>query len=318
MHPRQHPVAIFALLSTALAALACGGLTSTASDQSPATSATSAVSAAPTPMGGGGRIAFASGRDGDYEIYSLEPGSIQATRLTNSDPKGKYFPKWSPDGTVLLYWTYSAQPYVSDEYWLDADGKTDVFANGVQPYVSFSPDGQTVVLCTAMEDGDIEVGTVPAAGGDFTRLTNSPGKDFMPAWSPDGKTIAFASERDGPTHIYLMDADGGNPRRLTDNDLLEAAPAWSPDGSQIAFFGGSDSEITNVYVVNADGSGTTNITNQASGYNEDPSWSPDGQMIVFWSDRSGDHEVYAIRADGSGLVNLTNSPGPDENPDWSR
>ena len=124
--------------------------------------------------------------------------------------------------------------------------------------------------------------------------------------------------RDGPLHLYLMDPDGGNQRRLTDNDLLEAAPAWSPDGSQIAFFAGETADATNVYVVNADGTGAANITNQESGFNEDPTWSPDGTMIAFWSDRTGDHEIFAMRLDGTGLVNLSNSPEADENPSWGR
>ena len=317
MHRTPRHIAWLALaFGLALPVIACGE-TTTATTNSPPTQDSTPVPAA-TPMGGGGTIAFASGRDGAYEIYSVASDGSDVTRMTDGEPIGKYFPQWSPDGEILLYWTYNADPAPSDLHWLRIDdGSTDEFASGVQPYVSFSPDGQTVALCTVMSNGSLEIVTVPRDGGDGTPLTDDPAKDFMPAWSPDGKTIAFVSDRGGLQYIYLMDADGGNQRRLTTNEFPELSPSWSPDGSHLAFFSGNN-DVTNIFVVGADGSGSLNITNQDAGYNEDPTWSPDGTMIAFWSGRSGDNEIYAMHSDGSGLVNLTNSPGPDENPSWSR
>jgi TolB protein len=319
LHSRRW-IAFLVLACAALPALACGTAATATPDDAPAQALNTQAPAAaePTPMGGGGLVAFTSTRDGFPELYVVPPQIGEASRLTNSGPVAKYFPKWAPNGEFMLFWVYTANPPVSDEYWWKPDGTMGVFAEGVQPYVSFSPDSETVVLCALTDDGGLEIFTVPASGGDFTRLTNDPAKDFMPAWSPDGESIAFVSDREGPLHIYLMDPDGGNQRRLTDNDLLEAAPAWSPDGTQIAFFAGETADATNVYVVNADGTGTVNITNQESGFNEDPTWSPDGTMIGFWSDRTGDHEIFAMRLDGTGLVNLTNSPEADENPSWGR
>lgn len=317
-HHRNRAALLTLALSAALTALGCGTGTPLTPDQStgPAVGIQPKTTAGATPMGGGGLIAYTSDRAGNPEIYTLKLDGSEPTRMTYAEPAGKYFPKWSPKGDFLLFWTHTDEPPISDEYWLRSDGTTGLFANGAQPYVSFSPDGQTVVMCAPMEQGNIELLTVPVAGGASTRLTNSPGRDIMPAWSPDGKTIVFVSDRDGTLHLYAMDADGGNQRRLTDNEFQEAAPAWSPDGTRIAFFAGDSGNATNIFLVNADGSGTTNITNQNSGYNEDPSWSPDGQMLAFWSDRSGNHEIYVMRLDGSGLMNLTNSPTRDENPSW--
>jgi tol-pal system beta propeller repeat protein TolB len=316
MHRDRHHLAWLALpFALALPIIACGQATIDTTD-SPAAQDSNPAPAA-TPAGGGGKIAFATGRDGAYEIYSVAPDGSGATRLTNTEPTGKYFPKWAPVGDVLLYWTYAADPAVSDEYWLKSDGTTGLFANTVQPYVSFSPDGQTVVMCSTGKNGSLEILTVPLKGGDPTWLTDNAAKDYMPAWSPDGKTIAFVSDRDGVQYIYLMDADGGNPRRLTTNEYPELSPAWSPDGSRLAFFSGNN-DVTNIFVVEADGTGSMNITKQDSGFNEDPTWSPDGTLLAFWSSRSGDNEIYRMGADGGGVTNLTNSPGPDENPSWSK
>jgi tol-pal system beta propeller repeat protein TolB len=310
MHPHRHGLAWLALpFALALPIIACGQATVTTQD--------SPTAPAATPAGGGGKIGFASGRQGEYEIYTVAPDGTGTTQLTNSDPGGKYFPRYSADGQVLLYWDYVKDPASSDEYWLKSDGTTGLFANTVQPYVSFSPDGHTVALCTNGPNGSVEIVTIPSAGGKGTWLTDNAAKDYMPAWSPDGKTIAFVSDRDGLQYIYLMDPDGGNPRRLSTNEYPELSPAWSPDGSRLAFFSGNN-DVTNIFVAGADGTGSVNITKQDTGFNEDPTWSPDGTMLAFWSSRSGDNEIYTIGADGSGVTNLTNSPGPDENPSWSR
>jgi TolB protein len=112
-----------------------------------------------------------------------------------------------------------------------------------------------------------------------------------------------------------MDLDGGNQRRLTALDLPQLEADWSPDGSRIAFVSG-DNQNTNIYLINADGTGLQQLTD-SPGYNEGPVWSPDGTIIAFWSDRSGNREIYAMRADGTGLLQLTDDPAQDENPAWA-
>src|SRR2546426_10617675 len=86
--------------------------------------------------------------------------------------------------------------------------------------------------------GNIEIFTVDVADGRLTRLTNSPGDDRDPTWSPDGSQIAFSSVRDGNTEIYVMRADGTGLRRVTNDPAEDVSPAWSPDGSTIAFASG--------------------------------------------------------------------------------
>ena len=136
-----------------------------------------------------------------------------------------------------------------------------------------------------------------ADGSGVTRLIDHDADDLTPAWSPDGRRIAFASGGRARLDIYVMDASGFT--RLTDND--GGTPAWSPDGRRIAFTSDRDGN-PEIYVMNADGSGVTRLT-----YNDArdlflndsfPAWSPDGRRIAFHSHRDGNMEIYVMNAAG--------------------
>jgi Tol biopolymer transport system component len=120
--------------------------------------------------------------------------------------------------------------------------------------------------------------------------------------------IAFESDRDGETHSYVMNADGSDLTRLASGTgFSDFNPAWSPDGSRIAV--GRQPEGTSawdIYLLAADGSGATNLTNNPAHYRFQ-AWSPDGTRLAFIID-TGTTDIYTINADGSGLVNLTNDP----------
>ena len=119
-----------------------------------------------------------------------------------------------------------------------------------------------------------------------------------------------------------MNADGSNQTNIS-NDQMDNYPSWSPDGSKIAFCSqrfsfNNDIFSTNIdlYVMNADGSNRTNITNNPESVNS-PSWSPDGSQIAFSSYIDGNSEIYVISADGSNQTNLTNDLEYDGMPSWS-
>jgi Tol biopolymer transport system component len=150
-----------------------------------------------------------------------------------------------------------------------------------------------------------DVWTIDADGTGLTRLTDRPGPDFDPSWSPDGKQIAYRSERSGEPEIWVMDADGTGQRRLTEG----LSPAWSPDGSLIAFSGRAG-----LSVIRPDGTGLRVLPHTEGG--EYPSWSPDSSRIVFNSNLTGEHVMYIAQADGSKVVDLSRV-GEGWQVDWS-
>jgi TolB protein len=106
-----------------------------------------------------------------------------------------------------------------------------------------------------------------ADGTNQTRLTNNPASDGLPAWSPDGTKIAFATDRDsgpGNLEIYSMNADGTNQTRLTNNPAADEEPAWSPDGTKISFRTNRDDGNYDIYTINPDGTNPTRLTNDPS------------------------------------------------------
>jgi len=171
-----------------------------------------------------------------------------------------------------------------------------------------------------------------ADGSGYTRLAKSH-PAMHPAWSPNGKVIAFSSAVRRPSylrqdlgHIYIVKADGSRERRLTTKLGLYEYPAWSPDGKKIAFV-----RDRNIYVIDTPGGeGGGNqprllrVTATLPGRPTDLAWSPDGTEIafaIFTAEPSrgsvGKQDVYKMDADGSSVTRLTHARGMEWSPTWS-
>jgi len=169
--------------------------------------------------------------------------------------------------------------------------------------------------------GSFEIYSMNPDGSGVSRLTNSPGQDFSPAWSPDGKRIAFVSLRsDAFGEIYVMNADGTGVQRVTNSAGIDGAPTWSKDGKQIAFMSTRQDPQGDIYVMNDDGSGVTRLTDFA-GTDDEPAWSPDGKQIAFVSTRDGvadqTTELYLLTLDGRQVTRLTFEDHGVHHPSWA-
>ncbi|GAC1390696.1 MAG: hypothetical protein NVS4B11_28030 [Ktedonobacteraceae bacterium] len=152
-----------------------------------------------------------------------------------------------------------------------------------------------------------------ADGSNQTRLTSDSTNHWNPAWSHDGRRIAFGSGNEGDGQIYIMNADGSDQTRLTNDRSDDWAPSWSPDDRRIIFTTKHDGNNT-LSVMNADGSNQIRLTSTSA---MKGSWSPDGTKIAFVSQRDGNQQVYVMNADGSGQTRLTNTSADDGDPVWS-
>jgi TolB protein len=160
-----------------------------------------------------------------------------------------------------------------------------------------------------------------ADGTNRQQWTQSGADDITPVWSPDGRRIAFVSQRDGNREIYVMNTDGSGLVNITQNRADDWTPAWSPDGQQIAFASIRQGNWE-IFIVNADGSGLRQITNDGAG-SMSPVWSPDGQTMAYTSKRDGNWEIYTMPAPNvqggatGGRRRLTFSEGNDLSPIFS-
>lgn len=277
------------------------------------------------------KIAFMSKRDGNPEIYIMNPDGSDQVNLTQH-PAADYHPVWSPNGKQILF--SSDRDGIFDLYLMDADGTNvrKVFANSKYRWEpAWAPDGKRI----AYAQGDpgkakLQAGMrfVPAAdltlcvatlnGDSVEELTDG----FTPSWSPDGREIAFVVGGRESTPLGIFDLR----RRTRKILLLEEMPwifdpSWSPQGDKIAFAkvdarfneqGFLSSRKGTIYTVDSDGKGLHQITDKHLCYN--PTWSPDGNELIYnaWVGLS---QLFKIDLNGGDPTQLTHD-GINSTPDW--
>ena len=259
----------------------------------------------PTPTrrpAGVGQIAFVSNRDGNDEIYVMNPDGSNQRRLTNT-PAAEWHPAWSPDGTMIVFQCMSGGTFNVCVVNADGSGYTQLTHwtkdDGLAQRPVWSPDGQRIVVTRELR-GAQKLVVMNADGSNQREIINL-GRD--PSWSPDGTRIAFIRWEGGGLQIWTMRPDGSNVRALTQGDHGHMYPTWSPDGSQIAF----EYDHAQVAVMDVEGGPPRIIANKGS---HNLSWSPDGKRIVIVPSGEG---LWLVNADGSGLTQIAQE---GKQPSW--
>lgn len=239
------------------------------------------------PMWTGDRIYFVSDRDGDVaNIFWLDPRTGEATQVTDYDTHGITWPSMSPDGSKIVFerdhrlWTLETATgtvrevvvYVNTDYRINTVSWVDPLDH-VRSF-DISPTGVRLAV-----EARGEIFTAPAEHGDVRNLTESSGsRDQNPAWSPDGKWIAYVSDKSGDDEIYLIDQMGKEPeKKLTSSGHFKKGLMWSPDSDKLLY----STEDNALWLIDIDGGSPDLINRNEHRDIQTYHWSPDSKWVAY-------------------------------------
>ncbi len=264
------------------------------------------VHVAPSWSPDGSKIAFRRIEKTQSDIVVVDLASQEQRWITRDDVLDLE-PVWSPDGTRIYFPSYRGGSLNVWRADVTAAGEPAgplqqmTTGAGLDLQVALAPDGSKLTFSVLQQNADIWRLPLDPASAEPTGLPEAvvatTREESRGAWSPDGRSIAFNSDRGGEMNLWVRSLADGSERQLTRGPGGDYQPSWSPDGRSLAFFSArsGDSEIWSVEV---DGGEPRQLT-ESPGQEINPFFSPDGQRIVFMSDRGGRFEIWIMKADGS-------------------
>jgi tricorn protease len=271
-----------------------------------------------------GNIYFVSDRDGSglTNIWRVPESGGKAERITSFKSGDVRWPSISADGKTIVFehdFGVSKLDVASKRVTplrFDINAETEESLSEVRNFNSevddydLAPNSRRVAFSVHGE-----LFTAPVEEGDLRQITDSPARDRNVTYSPDGKWIAYVSDRSGREEIYVSAVDGaGEPQKLTDVDALKAGYSWSPDSTQIAYTS-SDGKLRTIVVASRE---TKEITSSRYGNVGQPAWSPDGKWLAYSKpDASRVTDIYLVPSTGGEEKKVTFESFSESSPRFS-
>ena len=271
----------------------------------------------------GQRLAFARFRSiSAADLYLLPLAGGEPSLLTQNERHIRGV-TWTSDGRELVYASDRATS-LQTLWRRSVDAPVDAPSRRVEsagpgarePVIRRAGSQDRLAYAAPILDTNIWLRDMEESPPRARRVIASSQRESLPQFSPDGRRIAFASDRSGITQIYIADRDGSNLLPVTSFSAgFTNAPRWAPDGKRIVFASLQNSN-RDIYTVSSDGSSLRQLTRTPSNEGR-PSWSRDGRWIYFYSDRTGQEVVWKIPAEGGEMVQVTQGRGHEssESPD---
>jgi len=240
------------------------------------------------------------------------------TEVTTNGSGGAHFDV-SPDGTLVYLSGQDSSALRKQLVWVEPGGKRTAISDQLRNYFwpAIAPDGRRLAV-TILEQDNWDVWVHNLERDSQVRLTSHERADFMPVWSPDGRWIAFGSQRDGHSQIYRQMADGsGQPERLLESEYDQRPASFSPNGKYLLFVEQHPESLLDIRVFTLEGERKVEAL-AISRFNEgSPVFSPDGRWVAYQSDEAGRYEIYLQAFRGGGGKQQISTKG-GETPRWSR
>ena len=252
----------------------------------------------------------------------LSDGSVPDSLEQHYGARGGQEPARSPDGARVAFSSFRDGD--SEIYVMDAAGGGPVNLTrhaSLDRSPTWSPDGRRIAFESDRAGGSPHIFAMNADGSGVEQLTYEAQAPWavLPAWSPDGSSIACVSGQGTEVGIFSLDPASGALRLISKEGLLATSPSWSPDGARIAYTAvDTTRDFSHVWVMGADGSGARQLT-FAEAWDGTPTWSPDGTRIAFARlvDVQTRYDIYIVPVAGGAEERVTDDPHDDMHPDWT-